>query len=79
MFLARVAVGVGEASYATLSPTIIDDLAPTGQRAAGSPSSTPRSRSARRSATSLGGLLEPRFGWRAAFFLAGGPGLLLAA
>jgi len=28
MLVARVFVGVGEASYATLSPTIIDDLAP---------------------------------------------------
>ena len=28
MFAARVLVGIGEASYASLSPTIIDDIAP---------------------------------------------------
>src|ERR1700733_14725689 len=30
--LARIAVGVGEASYATIAPTIIDDLAPQGRK-----------------------------------------------
>src|ERR1700679_2855524 len=29
---ARVAVGVGEASYATIAPTIIDDLAPAEKK-----------------------------------------------
>src|SRR4051794_29355778 len=79
MFAARVAVGVGEASYATLSPTIIDDLAP--------PASKSRYLTIFYAAIPvgaalgyvLGGILEPRFGWRSAFFIAGGPGVLLAA
>ncbi|MGZ3475820.1 MAG: MFS transporter, partial [Polyangiales bacterium] len=32
LVLARVFVGVGEASYATLAPTIIDDLAPADKK-----------------------------------------------
>lgn len=78
MFAARVAVGVGEASYATLSPTIIDDLADE--------SSKNRLLAVFYVAIPVGsalgyiagGILEPRYGWRSAFFFAGGPGLLLA-
>jgi MFS family permease len=78
MIAARVVVGVGEASYATLAPTIIDDLAkpavknrwlgifyvaiPVGSALG----------------YLLGGKLEDAYGWRSAFFIAGGPGILLA-
>jgi len=78
MLAARLFVGVGEASYGTLAPTIIDDLAqpkvksrwlgvfyvaiPVGSALG----------------YVLGGQLEHAFGWRSAFFIAGGPGLLLA-
>jgi MFS family permease len=77
MIAARIFVGVGEASYATLGPTIIDDL------------STPENRNRSLSifyvaipvgsalGFIVGGQLEHRFGWRPAFFIAGGPGLLL--
>jgi MFS family permease len=78
MFLARVVVGVGEASYATLAPTIIDDLA--------GPSAKNRWLAVFYVAIPvgsalgyvLGGQLEHSYGWRSAFFIAGGPGLLLA-
>jgi MFS transporter, Spinster family, sphingosine-1-phosphate transporter len=78
MLAARVIVGIGEASYATLSPTIIDDLA--------SPSKRNRWLAIFYVAIPvgsalgfvIGGLLEKRFGWRSAFFLAGGPGILLS-
>src|SRR6202012_2508006 len=79
MFLARIAVGVGEASYATLSPTIIDDLAPKEAKSrwlAIFYAATPVGAAL---GYILGGVLEPAFGWRAAFFICGGPGLLLAA
>ena len=78
MIATRVVVGVGEASYATLAPTIIDDLAgperknrwlaifyvaiPVGSALG----------------YLIGGQLEHAFGWRSAFFIAGGPGLVLA-
>jgi predicted MFS family arabinose efflux permease len=74
----RAAVGVGEAGYATIAPTLIDDLAPTG-------------RTSRYLAVfyvalpvgaalgyGLGGALDAAVGWRAAFAFAGMPGLLLA-
>lgn len=79
MLAARVAVGVGEASYATLSPTIIDDVATKEEKNrllaifyAAIPVGAALG-------YVLGGILEPRFGWRSAFFIAGGPGVLLAA
>ena len=75
--VARVVVGVGEASYATIAPTIIDDLAPAGKKStwlAVFYSATPIG-SALGYVT--GGLVERSMGWRAAFFVAGGPGLLL--
>ena len=43
LFIARAFVGVGEASYATIAPTIIDDLAPPEKKGNGSPSFTRRS------------------------------------
>lgn len=78
MLLARVVVGVGEASYATLSPTIVDDLF----------SSSTKNRALAvfyvaipvGSALGflLGGQLQAHLGWRSAFFIAGGPGILLS-
>ncbi len=78
MLAARIIVGVGEASYATLSPTIIDDIA--------SPSKKNRWLAIFYVAIPVGsalgfvvgGQLEKHFGWRSAFFLAGGPGILLS-
>ncbi len=78
MMAARFFVGVGEASYATLAPTIIDDLA--------RPSAKNRWLAVFYVAIPVGsalgyivgGRLEHAFGWRSAFFIAGGPGLILA-
>lgn len=73
----RVLVGVGEASYAALSPTIIDDITPTerkGRVLAIFFSAIPIGSAL---GFVLGGLLDKHFGWRSAFFIAGGPGLLL--
>jgi len=78
MVAARVVVGVGEASYATLAPTIIDDLA--------KPAAKNRWLAVFYVAIPVGsalgyvvgGALEHSFGWRSAFFIAGGPGLFLA-
>ncbi len=74
----RALVGVGEASYATIAPTIIDDIAPAQKKGrwlaiffAASPIGS-----------ALGyvvGGFATHIGWRACFFVAGGPGLLLAA
>lgn len=78
LLLARAFVGVGEASYATLAPTIIDDITPPerkGRALAVFYIATPIGSAL---GFVVGGLLESRWGWRSAFFVAGGPGILLA-
>ena len=77
LLAARVVVGVGEASYATIAPTIIDDITP--------PESKSRALAIFYLALPvgcamgyvLGGQILAHWGWRAAFYVAGGPGLLL--
>jgi MFS transporter, Spinster family, sphingosine-1-phosphate transporter len=81
LLIARVVVGVGEASYAVLAPTIIDDV-------------TPADRKGRALAVFylaiplgyalgylIGGFVAKRaddLGWRAAFLWTGGPGIVIA-
>jgi MFS family permease len=75
---ARSFVGVGEAAYGTISPALLSDYFPKSQRG--------RSFSIFYVAIPvgaavgylLGGLIEPVFGWRAAFYVVGLPGILLA-
>jgi MFS family permease len=78
MMCARGSVGVGEASYASISPALISDYYPPERRGrvfgifylaipVGSAVGY-----------LLGGAIESHFGWRAAFFAVGLPGLLLA-
>jgi len=78
LFLARAAVGVGEAAYGTISPTLLADLYPRTQRGrvmaiffAAIPVGSALG-------YVLGGLVDHAFGWRAAFFTAGVPGIVLA-
>jgi MFS family permease len=74
----RMLVGLGEASYSSLAPTILDDLA--------SPARKGRVLAVFLAAIPIGsalgfvigGQLDAHYGWRSAFFIAGGPGLLLA-
>jgi MFS transporter, Spinster family, sphingosine-1-phosphate transporter len=78
LLVARALVGVGEASYATLAPTIIDDIAPPEKRGrwlAVFYVATPVGAAL---GYLIGGFIEARWGWRNAFLFAGGPGLLLA-
>ncbi len=79
MLAARIAVGVGEASYATIGPTIIIDLAPRDARNRWLAIFYVAIPVGAALGYILGGVLEPALGWRAAFFVCGGPGLLLAA
>ena len=79
LMLARAFVGVGEASYATIAPTLIDDLAPPekkGRWLAIFYVATPVGSAL---GYLVGGFLGHAYGWRSAFFAAGLPGLLLAA
>ena len=78
MMAVRALVGVGEASYASLSPTILDDVT--------APEKKNRVLAIFYAAIPvgsalgfvLGGFLDKHYGWRNAFFIAGGPGVLLA-
>lgn len=78
MMAARFAVGIGEASYGTLAPTIVDDLAAPGKKNRVFALFYVAIPVGSALGFVVGGALEHSFGWRAAFFLAGGPGLLFA-
>ncbi len=78
LFLARCGVGVGEASYGSISPALLGDLFPPARRGRifaiffmAIPVGSALGYLA-------GGWLEAHVGWRGAFLWAGIPGLLLA-
>jgi len=79
LFAARAAVGVGEAAYGTISPALLADYFPRARRGrvfavffAAIPIGSALG-------YIVGGLVDHYFGWRQAFFVAGVPGLVLAA
>src|SRR3989442_12071050 len=78
LLLARAVVGVGEASYAVVTPSLLSDCYPAERRArvlgifyAAIPVGSALG-------YVVGGLVGEHFGWRAAFFVAGAPGMALA-
>jgi MFS transporter, Spinster family, sphingosine-1-phosphate transporter len=78
LLAARATVGVGEASFGTVSPGIVSDFFPREQRGrilAWFYVAIPVGSAL---GYLLGGVLGQRFGWHAAFLLVGVPGLLLA-
>jgi MFS transporter, Spinster family, sphingosine-1-phosphate transporter len=77
--LARATVGIGEAAYAALAPAILADAFP--ERIRGRVFAIFYAAIPIGSALGyiLGGLADRHYGWRAAFFIAGVPGLALAA
>jgi MFS family permease len=78
LMIARVVVGVGEASYATLAPTIIDDISPSDRKNRALAIFFLAIPVGSALGFILGGFIQARWGWRYAFFIAGGPGLALA-
>ena len=78
LLAARIAVGIGEASYATLAPTIIDDLTPAGGKGKALSIFYLAIPLGYAMGYILGGAIAQNWGWRTAFFVAGGPGILLA-
>jgi MFS family permease len=78
LFSARAAVGIGEAAYGTIAPALLADAYPKERRGrvfsiffAAIPIGTA-------AGYILGGFIDQHLGWRAAFFIAGAPGLLMA-
>ena len=78
MIAARALVGAGEASYAAVAPTIIDDLAPPDRK--GKWLSVFYLAVPVGSAIGylLGGFVQKHYGWREAFYAAGLPGAVFA-
>lgn len=78
LFVARSTVGVGEAAYGTIAPAVLADHFPIERRGrvlAFFYMAIPVGSAA---GYVLGGLVDQRFGWRAAFWIAGAPGILLS-
>ncbi len=78
LFSARSAVGIGEAAYGTIAPALIADEFPFEKRGrvlAIFFAAIPVGSAA---GYILGGIADQRFGWRAAFWIAGAPGLILS-
>lgn len=78
LFAARSTVGVGEAAYGTIAPALLSDSFAAEHRGrvmACFFAAIPLGSAA---GYIIGGLAEQHFGWRAAFWIAGLPGLILA-
>jgi MFS family permease len=78
LLVARAFVGIGEASYATLAPTIIDDVSPPdkkGKMLAIFFLAVPVGSAL---GYLLGGLIQKEYSWHVAFFVGGAPGIALA-
>lgn len=78
LLASRAAVGIGEAAYVTISPALLADYYPPARRGrifAIFYMATPVGAAL---GYVIGGLVSQAWGWRAAFFVAGIPGLLLA-
>jgi MFS family permease len=79
LFVARAAVGVGEAAYVTIAPSLLSDFFPVRQRGRVMAIFFCAIPVGSALGYVVGGLVDKHYGWRAAFFVAGIPGLLLAA
>ncbi len=79
LLAARASVGVGEAAYGTVGPSLLSDYYPAERRGrvmavffAAIPVGSALG-------YVIGGLVDAHYGWRRAFFVAGAPGIVLAA
>jgi MFS family permease len=79
LLAARAAVGVGEASYVTIAPSLLSDYFPLRQRGRVMAIFFCAIPVGSALGYVIGGLVDKHFGWRAAFFVAGIPGLVFAS
>jgi MFS family permease len=78
LFAARAAVGIGEAAYGTIAPAMLADFYPRERRGRVFAIFFAAIAVGGAAGYIVGGLADQRFGWRAAFWIAGLPGLALA-
>jgi MFS transporter, Spinster family, sphingosine-1-phosphate transporter len=78
LFASRAAVGIGEAAYATISPALLADYYPPARRGRIFAIFYMAIPVGAALGYVVGGVVSQAWGWRAAFFVAGVPGLLLA-
>lgn len=79
LLLARAAVGIGEAAYATLAPAILSDFYPPERRNRVFTLFYVATPVGSAIGFVLGGFLGDHFGWRSSFLAVGLPGVLVAA
>src|SRR5207253_5230486 len=79
LFVTRAAVGIGEAAYCTVSPARLADYVPREQRGRAFAVFFAAIPVGSALGYIVGGLADRYLGWRSAFFVAGVPGLVLAA
>jgi len=78
LFAARATVGIGEAAYGTIAPAMLSDYYPRRRRGRVFAIFFAAISIGGAAGYIVGGLADQRFGWRAAFGIAGLPGLALA-
>jgi MFS transporter, Spinster family, sphingosine-1-phosphate transporter len=79
LFASRALVGIGEAAYAAIAPALLADYFPVSARGRVYAVLNMAIPVGAALGYVLGGLIGHHYGWRAAFFLCGAPGMLLAA
>ncbi len=79
LLIARAAVGIGEAAYATLAPSLLADFYPPERRNRVFTFFYVATPVGSAIGFVLGGILGEHFGWRTSFLAVGLPGLLVAA
>jgi len=78
LLAARSAVGIGEAAYGTIAPSLLADFFPESRRGRVMAVFFCAIPIGAALGFIVGGLVDARYGWRAAFFVAGIPGIALA-
>lgn len=78
LLIGRAVVGIGEASYGSVAPALLSDAFPPAQRGSTLAFFSMAIPVGSALGYLLGGFLQRALGWRAAFFIVGVPGLLLA-
>ncbi len=79
LLAARASVGIGEAAYGTIAPSLLADYFPAERRSRIMALFFCAIPVGSALGYVVGGLVDSHFGWRIAFFVAGVPGLVFAA